>query len=198
VLAEDRPSEAITLTKVLWEAGSLESRLLAAYLLGNIPSDQVVPILTNLPDWLNQSTDKQIRTALLTNALARVRRENSQAFFAILESWLRGPQPALQVWGLQALIPLLQDPQFENLPAVFRILRPAIQAASPSTQLELQDCLVALENVSLTETVAFLREVIRDTPNPMMLRILRRILPVLSPDLQEALLEILRQQTKGI
>jgi hypothetical protein len=54
-----------------------------------------------------------------------------------------------------------------------------------------------LENVSLTETVAFLREVIRDTPNPMMLRILRRILPVLSPKLQEALLEILRQQIMG-
>ncbi len=37
-LAESRSREAVTLTKALWEAGSLESRLLAARLLGYIPS----------------------------------------------------------------------------------------------------------------------------------------------------------------
>ncbi len=123
------PRKAVDLIKALWKADSLESRLLAAYLLGNIPSDQAIPTLTLLPDWLNQSTDKEIRTALLTNALARLRREKPEAFFIMLEGWLESPQPAMQVWGLQALIPLLQDPHFENLPAVFRILRPAIQLA---------------------------------------------------------------------
>src|SRR5512140_3344696 len=37
-LAERHPIEAVTLTKALWEAGSLESRVLAASLLGSIPS----------------------------------------------------------------------------------------------------------------------------------------------------------------
>ena len=47
VLAENQPAKAVTLSKVLWKAGSLESRLLAAYLLGNIPSDQAGPALTS-------------------------------------------------------------------------------------------------------------------------------------------------------
>ena len=194
ILAEKHPDEAITLSGVLWKADSLESRLLAAFLLGNIPSGQAIFALTRLPAWLNQSTDKEIRTALLSDALARLRRERPEAFFSMVEGWLGSAQSALQIWGLQALIPLLEDPQFENLPAIFRILRPAILAAGPATQLDFQACLVALERVSLIETTAFLREVIRNNPEPMMLRIFRRILPGLSPELQEALRETLRDQ----
>ncbi len=194
VLAEKQPVEAITLSRALWEAHSLESRLLAAYLLGTIPPIQAISALTRLPDWLDQSTDKDIRAALLTNALARLRREKPEAFFTILEGWLESPLPTEQVWGLQALIPLLQGPQFENLPAVFRILRPAILAAGPATQLDFQACLAALERVSLTETVAFLREIIRENPRPLMIRFFRRLLPGLSQGLQQALREILREQ----
>jgi hypothetical protein len=193
-LAENRPLEAVNLIKVLWEANSLESRLLAAFLLGNVPSAKAIPTLKLLPVWINQSVDKQIRSALLTTALTRLRREEPDTFFLILEGWLGSPQNAFQVWGLQALIPLLQDPHFENLPAVFRILRPAILAASPATQLNLQACLAALGRVSLTETAAFLREIIDTNPTPMMLRILRRILPGLSPELGEALRNSLREQ----
>jgi hypothetical protein len=197
-LAENQVPEAVDLIKVLWNADSFESRLLAAFLLGNIPSDQAVPTLKLLPAWLNQSMDKQIRTALLTTALTRLRQEESEIFFLILEGWLGSPQPGMQVWGLQALIPLFQDPHFENLPAVFRILRPAIQAAGPITQLDLLACLAALERVSMTETAAFLREIIQTNSKPTMLRILRRILPGLSPELQEALRETMREQNNQV
>lgn len=198
VLAEKQPDEAITLSDTLWEADSLESRLLAAFLLGSIPSGHAIFALARLPAWLNQSTDKEIRTALLTDALARLRRERPEAFFTMLEGWLRSAQSTLQIWGLQALIPLLQDPQFENLPAVFRILRPAILAAGPATQLDLQACLAALERVSLTETTAYLREIIRENPEPLMLRIFRRVLPGLSPNLQGAIRETLREQNNQV
>ena len=194
-LTESRTTEAATLTISLWEAGTLEARLLAAHILGNIPSSQAISVLSRLAEWLNQSTDKEIRIALLTDALARVRRENPDTFFIILERWLANPQPLIQVWGLQALIPLLKDSHFENLPAVFRILRPAILAASPATQLDIQACLEALESVSRTETMAFLREIIHDDPKPAMLRIIRRILPALSSELQDGLRNILREQT---
>jgi hypothetical protein len=192
-LAEGQPDQALNLIKVLWEADSLESRLLSAFLLGNIPSDQAIPILRLLPDWLNQSIDKEIRNALLTTALTRLRSEKPDTFFHVLEGWLGSPQHEQQIWGLQALIPLLRDPHFENLPAVFRILRPAIQRAGPATQMDLQSCLAALERVSLTETVSFLREIIRANPTTMTLRILRRILPGLSQEMGVALRESLRE-----
>jgi len=193
-LAGSYSVEAVALTKALWKAGSLESRLLAAYLLGNIPPVQAFPTLARLPDWLAQSTDKEIRTALLTDAFARLRRENPEALFILLEDWLKSPRNSLRVWGLRALIPMLTDPHFENLPAVFRILKPAIRSAGPVTQLELQACLATLEQVSLTETLAFLREIIGDNPAPLMLRTFHRILTGLSPELQSGLREILRER----
>jgi len=194
-LAEAHPSDAVALIRALWEAGSLESRLLAAYLLGCIPSAEAIPALMRLPDWLIQSHDKEIRAALLTDALARVRWENPEAFFILLESWLGSPRTSSQVWGLQALIPLLQSPRFENLPAVFRILRPAVEAAGPSTQVDLLVCLAALEKISLIETLAFLRSVLEGQPSPTLLRTVRRMLPALSPQLQTALLDILHQKS---
>jgi hypothetical protein len=195
-LAESNPIEAITLTKTLWKAGTLESRLLAASLLGSIPLVQATPTLNQLSDWLVQSTDKQVLAALLSDAFVRLRRENPQAFFLLLEEWLKSSRNSLQIWGLRALIPLLTDPQFENLPAVFRILKPAVKSAGPATQLELQACLATLERVSPTETLAFLREITDDNPSPLMLRTLRRILAGLSPELQAGLLALLREKDR--
>jgi len=193
-LAEPFPAEAIALTRALWDAGSLESRLLAAYLLGIIPPAQSFPTLAHLPDWLAASTDREVRTALLTDALARLRRENPDAFFILLEDWLKSPQKTLQGWGLRALIPILTDPHFENLPAVFHILKPAILSAGPITQLELQDCLASMERVSPTETLAYLREIVSADPPLLMLRTLRRMLPRLPADLQPGLREMLRER----
>ena len=192
-LAGSRPIEALALTVALWKSGSLEARLLAAYLLGSIPPDQAIPVLTLLPNWLAQSTDKEISTALLTDAFTRLHRENPEALFTLLEDWLKSPRNSLQIWGLRALIPLLTDPHFENLPAIFHILKPTVRSAGPVTQLELQACLATLGQVSLTETLAFLREIIRDNPSPLMLRTLRRILAGLSPELQAGLREMLRE-----
>jgi hypothetical protein len=197
-LAESHPLEAVVLTKVLWKAGSVESRLLAASLLGSIPLAQSTPTLMRLPDWLAQSTDKQILAALLTDAFTRQRRENPEALFLLLEEWLKSPRTSLRVWGLRALIPILTDPNFENLPAVFRILKPAIQSAGPTTQLELQACIATLDRVSPTETMAFLREITNDNPAPLTLRTLRRILAGLSPELQTGLRELLREKDRQV
>jgi hypothetical protein len=191
-LAEAQPLEGVKLVHTLWENGSLETRLLAARLLGMIPPLQAIPAFGHLPEWLGKSTDKEVRRALLVDTFARVRSENPDVFFRLLEEWLKSPRADMQMWGLQALIPLLQDPDFENLPSVFRILRPAARNASPTTQLDLQTCLTALEKVSLTETLLFLREMLEAAPRTDFQRILQRMLPAFSPRMQAGLRESLR------
>jgi len=191
-VAQAHPAEAILLVNAMWKSGSLEGRLLAASLLGMIPPAQAMQALTRLPDWLQASSDEVVRHALLDESLARLRRENPDALFLLLEEWLKSPRSTLQVWGLRALIPLLDNPDFENLPAVFRILRPAVRSAGPATQLELQACLTALGRASQTETLFFLREILADRPTPMLVRTLRRMLPALPAGLQAGLREAMR------
>ncbi len=190
-LAEARPADALALTYALWDAGSLESRLLAAHLLGSIPPASAMPAFARLPDWLRLSADREIRHALLTDSLRRVRTENPDVFLTLLEDWLRSPLSGIQVWGLQALLPLLAE-NFENLPAIFRILRPALESAGPATQIELQECLSALARLSPIETTYFLKEILANAP-PMTVRTLRRILPGLPAELQSKLRDLLRQ-----
>jgi hypothetical protein len=193
--ADMRPVEAIALANALWKAGSMESRLLSARLLGMIQPAQALTAFSHLTVWLAVTKDKDIQHALLTDALKRLRYENGEAFFLLLEDWLKSPRRTHQVWGLQALLPLLHEPGFENLPAVFRIIRPAITMLGPSTQLELQTCLAALAEVSTTETIVFLREVLRSTPDPSLLRTLRRVMSTLPEKVQSGLRDTLREVT---
>ena len=192
-LVESYPTQAVVLVNALWKEKYLEARILAAWLLGSVSPSEAIPSLAHLPAWLSQSTDKKVRETLLRDSLARLRHENPEALFAILEDWLKSPRGSYQVWGLQALIPIVSDPRFQNLPVIFRILRPAVQSAGPLTQLELKALLATLEQVSLTETVAFLREIINSNPSPSVNRILKRIIPGLSAELQSALKTMIRE-----
>jgi hypothetical protein len=195
-LADRLPVKGVVLATELWKDGSLESRLLSARLTGMLPPPEAMPILGRLPDWLAQTTDKEIRQALLTDTFIRIRKENPEAFFLLLEEWLKSPRSAWQIWGMQALIPLLNDPEFQNLPAVYRILRPAIRAAGPITQMELQTCLVALVRLSLKETTIYLRDILSSDPPSMLLRTFRRMFPAFPPELQTAVRDMLRSATE--
>jgi hypothetical protein len=191
-LASSRPADAVKLVEALWGTGYYEVRLLAANIMGRIPPESALSLYSKMPDWMSQTSDRDIQQALLTDALANLRTHNLDAFLALLESWLKDSRHKNQIWGLQALTPLLQSVDFENLPAVFRILRPVIENASPATQIDLQSCLIALEDISLVETAHYLREIIDSNPSPQALRTLRRILPSLSPAMQAEIRDILR------
>lgn len=193
----ERPLEAIALVDALWQAGFLETRLLAAMLIGRVPPERAMPLYGRLEHWLEQSREKEIQQAILRDALSRLRRERPEAMLQLVEEWLKGRSSRRQVWGLQALAPLLEEAGFEDLPRVFRILRPAIMAAGPATQTALAECLKALGQVSPGETWHFLRELLLADPPPMMVRTLQRILPTLPPLLQEKMRGELRAARQG-
>ncbi|MFH2103989.1 MAG: hypothetical protein ABIJ39_11615 [Chloroflexota bacterium] len=192
-LLDQHPADAVVLTSALWDAGYLETRLIAARALGMIPSVNAISTFARLPDWLSQNKDSLIQRSLLTDSFSRIRRENPGAFLLILDGWINTHDSKQQGWALSAIIPLLEDPHFEDLPSLFKIIRPAVLDVSPMTQLELQHCLAVMEKRFIVETAHFLREVVRENPNPELLRTLRRILLNLSLALREGLRETLRQ-----
>jgi hypothetical protein len=186
------PDKGAILVTALWMNKIFECRLLAARLLGLLQPAYAIPLLTQIPAWLAQSPDKEIRNALLTDSLIRIRKENRDAFFLLLQDWLRSPRPAMQIWGMQALIPMLNESDFENLPSVFRILHPAVVSVSPSTQVDLQNCIKALERISQNETKIFLRDILTRNKQAMLKRMVNRMLPAFNEDLQSELRILLR------
>jgi hypothetical protein len=127
--AED-PIRALELADQLWDEGYLETRLLAAFLLGHIPP-QEEHLLARLTAWTQQVRDPNVRASLLTTSLSRLRKEKPERFLILVNEWLHPERRRLWANGLQVLIPLVSDPQFENLPRVFETVRPILEAARP-------------------------------------------------------------------
>ena len=79
-VAEKQPIQALELADALWDEGWLETRLLAAFLLGRIPP-QEERLLARLTAWTQAVRDPSVRAALLTTSLTRLRKGNTRTVF---------------------------------------------------------------------------------------------------------------------
>jgi hypothetical protein len=188
------PEQSMALTDALWKDAHLETRLLAATLLGRI--DPRAPLLVErISAWVGRVRDKKVRAALLTTSLNRLRRETPDKFLTLVQEWLASNDSKMWANGIEALIPLLDDPGFENLPPVFDIVRPAIANAPASLQKELAALVNALYRASSVETVFFIKQIIIASRNPQALTIIRRIMPELAKEIQPHVQKALREKS---
>jgi hypothetical protein len=190
-LALKNPELALELADKLWDEGWLEMRLMAAFMLGRLPprEERLLPRLTA---WTMQVRDPSVRAALLTTSLVRLRKETPDQFLVLVGEWLNPERPRMWSNGIQALLPLIQDPSFHNLPPVFDIITHVVEAAPGTLQTDLVDLFQALHRVSPTETSYFLRQVITNSPSPMTATTFRRISPSLPTELAENIRETVK------
>jgi hypothetical protein len=190
-LAVENPDQALDLADHLWDEGWLEMRLLAASLLGRLPprEERLLPRLTA---WTMQVRDASVRSALLTTSLVRMRQETPDHFLVLVGEWLNPERQRMWSNGIQALLPLIQDPSYHNLPPVFDLLTHVVEAAPGTLQSDLVDLFQSLMRASPTETIYFLRQVITNSPTPMTATTFRRISPSLPPKLAEAVRDLVK------
>ena len=192
-IAAENPHYALELADLLWDEGYIETRLLAAFLLGRIPP-QEERLLARLTAWTQQVRDPSVRGALLTTSLARMRKEMPDDFLVLISEWLHPARQRFWPNGIQALLPLITDPDFDNLPPIFELVRPVIEAAPGVLQNDLGNLINALYQDSPAETVYYLRELLENTPNPLTAITLRRILTMFPAELQASLKDLVRQK----
>lgn len=191
-VAENKPLQALELADALWDEGWLETRLLAAYLLGRIPP-QEERLLARLTAWTQAVRDPSVRAALLTTSLTRLRRETPDLFLILVKEWLHPARQRLWSNGIQALVPLISSPDFDNLPPIFELVEPAIKSAPAALQFDLQELIITLYQASPDETLYFLQQILKGTKSPLPAIALRRMSAELPTDLQLNLREILRE-----
>ncbi|MCL4270957.1 MAG: hypothetical protein KJZ72_15485 [Anaerolineales bacterium] len=191
--AEANPHFALELADLLWDEGALETRLLAAYLLGRIPP-QEERLLPRITAWTQQIRDPEVRVALLTTSLVRMRKETPDQFLILVREYLHPERTRTWSNGIQALIPMIADSDFENLPAIFDLVEPIIEEAPSTLQYDLTDLIVTLYRASTSETIFMLKHILSTTENPMTAVTMRRISPDFPPPLQKELRDLLRPQ----
>src|SRR5574341_957171 len=191
-LAEKWPIQALELADALWDEGWLETRLLAAFLLGRIPP-QEERLLARLTAWTQAVRDPSVRAALLTTSLTRLRKETPDLFLVLVKEWLHPARQRMWSNGIQALVPLISSPDFDNLPPIFEIVEPILKASPAILQFELQELIIALFEASPDETMYFIQQILKETKNPLPAVTLRRMSPKLPQELQASLREMLRK-----
>jgi hypothetical protein len=192
-LAAENPKQALDLADHLWDEGWLEMRLLAASLLGRIPprEERLLPRLTA---WTQQVRDPSVRAALLSTSLARLRKETPDQFLLLVSEWLNPERQRMWSNGIQALLPLIHDPDFHNLPPVFDLLVQIVETAPGTLQSDFVDLFKTLHRTSPTETIYFLRQVITNSSTPMTATTFRRISPSLPRELSDAIRDLVKRR----
>ena len=191
-IVEKQPIQALELADALWDEGWLETRLLAAFLLGRIPP-QEERLLARLTAWTQAVRDPSVRAALLTTSLTRLRKETPNLFLILVKEWLHPARKKMWSNGIQALVPLIASPEFDNLPPIFEIVSPILKASPAALQFDIQELLSALHKKSSAETIYFIQQTLKDTKSELPAKSLRRMLPDLSKEMQSNLREILRK-----
>jgi len=194
LVAEKQPIQALELADALWDEGWLETRLLAAFLLGRIPP-QEERLLARLTAWTQAVRDPNVRAALLTTSLTRLRKETPDLFLILVKEWLRPARKKMWSNGIQALVPLIASPDFDNLPPIFEILSPILKASPAVLQPDIQELLSTLHKKSSDETIYFIEQTLNSTKSELPAISLRRMLPELPHELQVNLRELLRKTT---
>ncbi len=192
-VAEANPHFALELADVLWDEGALETRLLAAFLLGRIPP-QEERLLPRLTAWTQQIRDPEVRSALLSTSLTRMRKETPSQFLILVREYLHPERTRTWSNGIQALLPMIADTSFTNLPPILDLVEPIIEEAPSTLQNDLADLIVALYRASANETTFMLKHILANSQNPMTVVTLRRISTSFPPPLQKELRELLRPQ----
>jgi len=193
-VAEANPEFALDLADTLWDEGALETRLLAAFFLGRIPP-QEERLLPRLTAWTQQIRDPNVRSALLSTSLMRMRKETPEQFLNLVREYLHPAR--MRTWsnGIQALLPMIADATNENLPTILDMVEPIIEEAPSTLQNDLTDLIVALHRSSANETSFLLKHILTNTQNPMTLVTMRRIATSFPPPLQKELRDLLRPQS---
>jgi hypothetical protein len=176
-VAEGQPIRALELADALWDEGWLETKLLAAFLLGRIPP-QEERLLARLTAWTQAVRDPEVRAALLTTSLTRLRRETPELFLVLVKEWLHPARQRLWSNGVQALV---------------EVIEPVLKVSPATLQYDLQELIVTLYEASPDETLYFLEHILKQTKNPLPAIALRRMASDLPPELQSRVREILRQ-----
>ena len=188
------PEATLALCDALWAEPNLNSRLLAARLLGQLPLHPPEPVMDRLQSWVRSGIEARLLDGLLHDGLSRMQADAPERLLELVASWLSAPDLTIQELGLRAVLPLINDTSFENLPALFRLLTPFFRSAPSRLRPDILLVLSAFVHRSPSETAYLLRQNLTAPDNPDTAWLIRQVLGEFPPDTRSALRTALKEQ----
>ncbi len=185
------PPAALAAADRIWQGGSREERRLAAELLGLVARQQPDRALALIADWALRIESAETADALAEYGLGPLMRSDPPRYLAEARRWVAFPHKWVRRFALAALMPLVKDKQWDNVPAALSVVRLAM--ADPDGDVR-RAAVVVLEGLapkSPAEVGQFLREQAART-NTHTGAIVRAAMLALDPEEQSAIVRALR------
>lgn len=193
-MVQENPTAALTLADTLWQDKYLEPRQVAAYIIGQLPIEYAEEVTTRITKWCAASQPAPLMDALLTKGTDRMRLQSPQILYKLAADWLSDPDVKTQILGLKLIHPLVQSPEFENLPEIFTLLHLPMQNLSPRNLTETQHIVEALARKSPSETAYFLRQSLSMGVSKDLIRLIRKSMPVFPAETQMSLRQAIKER----
>ena len=185
------PDTAFDIADRLWLAGSREERRIAAELLGEVAAQQPERALALIQDWMLHIESAETADALADYGLAPLMRADPARYLAEARRWVAFPHKWVRRFALAALMPLVRDKQWDNVPSALAVVRLAMADPDGDVRREAVTVLEGLAPKSPTEVGLFLREQAGRT-NSHTGAIVRAAMGALDADEQTAIFRALR------
>ncbi|MEA5078978.1 MAG: DNA alkylation repair protein [Anaerolineaceae bacterium] len=174
-LSRENPLSSLDVIDRLWKERKQEPRRLAAYLLGKMPTDYSQQVIERLQNWSKPTEDRELIQYLHNAGSEGLRHEAIELWLSQIALWLESKQAHDQIFGLQSLLPLIEDEDFHNLPRVFNLIQPLVRQPGSRVLFTLQNVLEALARRSPVETVFNLKLILQSNYAPDVPRLFRRL-----------------------
>lgn len=191
-LATSDPNKTIQLAEALWAEPYFEFKHIATILLGCALPDPIDPLLEIIESWLAAAPDEHTLNSITKHAMAGVQRDSPELLLRRLESWLASEDINWQRIGLRVLQSFPIDAMRLHLPGIFKLITPYVRQARFEIRPDVLGVLQALANCSPKETAYFLKQTLETSQSPDAPMLVRQLLTVFPPDLQEDLQTTLR------
>jgi hypothetical protein len=192
----DDPDAALSLVRVLWTDKHLEPRLLAASLIGMAAPHRPEESAELLVQFCVASENPLVQEALLERSGLQLRAANWKVWIELVERWIVSSDITQQIIGFKALRGVIDDRDFENLPVIYRLLTNPLETVNRTTNHELEILITQLARRSPVETAYLLRQCHTRAGNPVLSRLLRKVLPNFPIENQKSLKNALQDMEK--
>ncbi len=189
--ASQTPQYGLEIADRLWTESKYEMRLAGIMILGALPPEQIQEVQTRLAQWGEPQENWIYLDTLFTQGTKRIRKDNPTLWLDQIKTWIYSGDTSKYKLGLEALLPFIRDPAFENMPVIFNLITGPLQEQPKTLQRELTDVLAELAKKSPTETAYFLRQILSLSSKPDLVRLVRRCLPGFPEETQNKLRSVL-------
>ena len=191
-VAVSNPEKILPIIDLLAARDQLEPRQLACNLLGTMPSPFFEQVSNRISEWAGKAIDPEDLVWIFKLSTKTMRTESPETWLKMLKTWMDSPEPTDRRIAVLGLTSMIDDAALTSLPLIFKFLQPILYESNSRNLPYLESILEKLVEKSEKETLFFIKQVLKQSPDPLLIRMLRRNISIFSPEGQESLRSFLR------